>query len=214
MSIEEGLVMFQFEYISPTKINVEETSHGVAIIEGTLLAEGISRNGNLYTVEEMEKIAKEAEGIPIYTGTTIKPDPNTGIVCKNMHANISKNKVGRIIRAVFESASRKIKFWAEIVNTDTFPNLIKQIRNGWGISIGGIATKAKQLIDGISGKIVTKIMGLKLQHVQLLAPSVVRGQDAARVENVQIQETMIFYQMPKRRVIDVTLGVGMKDVNI
>lgn len=207
--MDEGMFMFQFEYTSPAKVTVEETSQGVAIIQGTLLSEGISRNGNLYTVEEMEYIAHQGEGIPIYVGTMTKADPNTGIMCKNMHANVNDNKVGEIIRTAFDSLSRRIKFWAKIYNTESYPDIIEKVKSGWGVSIGGLATKAKHIFDGISNKIVTKIMGLQLNHVQLLAPSVVRGQDTAQVENVQVQESMIFYEMPRRKTIEIKKGLGI-----
>jgi len=204
--IEETMV-FSFEFISPTKIVLEETARGVAIISGTLLSEGISRNGNLYTIEEIEHIAKQGEDQPIYTGTMTKIDPNTGLLCKNLHANIEQKKIGRIIRTWLEG--RKIKFLAEIVNTLEFPDIVNKVKTGWGISIGGVATKAKQLWDKISNRIITKIKDLTLQHVQLLEPQVSRGQETAQVETVKVQETMVFYQMPKRRIIEVTLGLGI-----
>lgn len=213
--MEEGMFMFPFEYISPAQVSIEESAVGVAIISGTLLSEGISRNGNLYTVEEMEHIAHQGEGIPIYVGTKTGFDQNTGLRCKNLHDRKEDNCVGEIMRTVFDPISRKIKFWAKIFNTEKYPDLIEKVKtSGWGVSIGGIATKAKHIIDGITNKIVTKIMGLELNHVQLLAPNEVRGMDSARVENVQVQESMIFYEMPKRRTFEVKKGLGIKDVNI
>lgn len=187
---------FQFEFVSPTLVTIEETSTGVAIMTGTLLAEGISRNGNVYTVEEMKKIAKQAVGMPIFVGTMTKLDPNFGIRREGMHANVTKNRVGKIIKAIFDNVSRKIKYWAELVNTKTYPKIIEEVKSGWGISIGGIATKAKIVLDAF-GRLLTKIMGMQLTHIQLLKPDVIRGQDAAKVEGIEIQESMIFYEMPK-----------------
>lgn len=206
---------FPFEFISPTVITIEETSAGVAIISGTLLAEGISRNGNVYTVSEMKKIAKQAIGMPIYVGTMTKLDTNLGVRRKGMHANVEKNRVGKIINAVFKKAIRKIKYWAELVNTVVHPKIIEEVRAGWGISIGGVATKAKIILDQF-GRILTKVLGMKLTHVQLLPPKVVRGQDAAKVEGVEIQESMIFYDVPEPKITikKVILGKGVSKLAI
>ena len=191
--IVEQMVMFPFEYISPTVVTIEESSTGVAIISGTLLREGRSKNGNLYTIDEMENYADQAVGLPLYVGTMRKVDPNFGIARSNMHANIEENKVGKIIKTVFSKAERIIKFWAELVNTVKFPDIISKVKAGWGVSIGGIATKAKLMIEE-TGRIVTKVLGLVLSHVQLLAPDKIRGQEDAMVEHIEIQESMIFYE--------------------
>lgn len=208
------MIMFPFEYISPTHVSIEESYHGVAIITGTLLAEGISRNGNLYTVEEMANIAPQAEGMPVYVGTIEGIDPNTGLKVKGIHANLEENRVGRIIRAIFDPIARKIKFWAEIVNTATHSDIIQKIKEGWGISIGGIATNAKYALDKIANRIVTKIMGLQLNHVQLLAPNVIRGMDSAQVEDVQIQESMLFYEFkePTVQIVKLRIKTGYRVV--
>lgn len=190
---------FPFEFISPAVIQIEETSTGVAIMTGTLLAEGISRNGHIYTVSEMKKLAKQAVGMPIFVGTMTKMDPNLGIRRKNMHANTRPNRVGKIIRAIFDTTLRKIKYWAELVNTKTHPKIIEEVKVGWGISIGGIATRAKVVIDQF-GKLLTKIFGMKLSHIQLLSPSVIRGQDAAKVEGIEIQESMVFYEFQEPQI--------------
>jgi len=188
---------FPFEFISPTVVDIEESYQEVAIISGTLLREGVSRNGNIYTISEMEKIANQAVGVPIYVGTMTKRDPNTGLLMKNMHANLEKNKVGEIIRTKLDKASRKIKFWAKIFNTVIHPHIIEEVKKGWGISIGGIATKAKFVIDKLTGKILTKIADLILNHIQLLPPTTLTGVPSAKVEKVEIQESMILYCNPE-----------------
>lgn len=206
---------FPFEFISPTAIQIEETSTGVAIITGTLLAEGISRNGNIYTINEIKKIAEQAVGMPIFVGTTTKIDPNLGIRRKGMHANTQSNRVGKIIRVVYDAVSKKIKYWAELVNTETHPKIIEEVKLGWGISIGGIATKAKIIIDQF-GRLLTKILGMKLSHVQLLPPNVIRGQDAAKVEGIKIQESMIFYEFlkPQFQIKKINVHGGITGVKI
>jgi len=133
--VVEQMIMFPFEYISPTVVTIEESSTGVAIISGILLREGKSRNGNLYTIDEMESYADQAVGLPLYVGTMRKVDPNFGIARNNMHANVKENQVGKIIRTVFDKAKRVIKFWAELVNTAKFPDIISKVKAGWGVSI-------------------------------------------------------------------------------
>lgn len=191
--VVEQMVMFPFEFIAPTEIEIEETASGVALIKGVLLREGTSKNGNLYTISEMEKIAKQAEGMPIYVGTTTKVDPNYGIARKGMHNNTTPNKVGKILSATFDKTKRVIRYIAQILNTVVHPKIIEEVKAGWGISIGGVCTKARLVIDGV-GRVLTKVLGMKLNHVQLIPPNVIRGQDEAIVSEVQIQETMIIYE--------------------
>lgn len=191
---EEGYMVFPFNFITPVEITVEETTQGVAMITGTLLVEGLSTNKNWYEIKEMKKIANSAVGVPIYYGTMTKIDPNTGLLTKNMHANVQPNKVGKIIRTVLDKAKRKIKFWASVVNTKKYPNIIQELKKGWGVSVGGVAYGAKYVFKKIGKikKLVLKIKDMVVNHVQLIPPSVKRGQKRAKVEAVKIQETMIF----------------------
>ena len=58
-------------------------------------------------------------------------------------------------------------------------------------------------------------MGLQLNHVQLLAPNVIRGMDSAQVEGVQIQESMIFgeeFKEPSVRIVKLRIKTGCKVV--
>lgn len=203
--ITEQMVIFPFEFIAPTEVEIEETSKGVAIIKGIMLREGVSTNGNVYTVDEMENIAKQAENMPIYVGTRSKIDPNLGIKRDNMHDNTESHCVGRIISAIFDKAKRVIRYIAEIVNTSRFPKIIEEVKAGWGISIGGKAD-AKVVIDK-ARRILYKITNMILSHIQLLEPHVKLGQDEARVQNVEIQETMIMYELIKKEKINVSVNV-------
>jgi len=207
---------FTFEFTSPTSVDVEESAIGVALIKGTLLAEGMSRNGNLYTLDQMEKIARTAEGAPIFYGTMEKIDPNTGVNTKNMHANIEPMKVGKILQTFLDPIARKIKFIAQIVASEMFPHLIEEVKHGWGISIGG-SGKACFVFDKTFKRILTKVMDLTVNHVQLLPPSLPRGQDAAQVEGDpeprDFQESMVFYELPPEPKVNITeihLGAGTK----
>lgn len=206
---------FPFNFLTPVEVTVEETLAGVAMITGTLLVEGLTRNKHLYTIQEMVKIAKSAEGVPIFAGIMTKIDPNTGLRAKNMHANVKPNKVGKIIKTVFNKAKRKIKFWAEVVNTKKFPTLIQEIKTGWGISIGGMAHGARWVFKkfGKVRKLVLDIRDMVVNHVQLIPPTVTRGQKEAKVESVSIQETMTFTIV---RNINITVkdGSGVKILGV
>ena len=188
---------FTFEFTSPMEVDVAETAIGVAIIKGTLLSEGISRNGNLYTLDQMEKIAKTAEGAPIFYGTMANSIMN-GVPVKNAHANIEPNLVGQIMQTFLDPFTKKIRFIAKLFSTEQFPHLIEEVKQGWGVSIGGRG-KARFVLDAL-GRILTKIFDLTVNHVQLLRPETPRGQESAQVESAEpkeIQESMIFYELPK-----------------
>jgi len=188
---------FTFEFTSPMEVDVAETAIGVAIIKGTLLSEGISRNGNLYTLDQMEKIAKTVEGAPIFYGTMANSIMN-GVPVKNAHANIEPNLVGQIMQTFLDPIAKKIRFIAKLFSTEQFPHLIEEVKQGWGVSIGGRG-KARFVLDAL-GRILTKIFDLTVNHVQLLRPETPRGQESAQVESAEpkeIQESMIFYELPK-----------------
>jgi hypothetical protein len=170
---------FDFEFTSPLAIEVEESLLGVAMITGTLLAEGLSKNGRLYTLDEMEQIADTAKGVPIYYGTMKKW--LNGQLTNNAHANVEETRVGEITETWIDKLARKIKFRAHIVNSSNFPNLVDQVKKGWGVSIGGKGM-AQRLID-TAGREIMKIIDMIVSHVQLLEPNTPRGQDEAQVED-------------------------------
>ena len=205
--MEEGYMSFPWEYFTPVKILVEETEQGVATIKGTLLVEGMSKNGNLYTIDEMENIAEQAKGKDIVCGTKIGINPNTGRLSNNLHDDSPKNIVGKIIDATLDKISKKITFIAEIVNTPLFPDIIKKVKAGWGVSIGGFVNKAKYVVNK-ANQLAMKIENMVVQHVALVEPSVVRGQDAAKVESVSVQETMIFDEPRTINVIVDSRGIN------
>ena len=57
--------LFSFDFQTSVS-KVTETARGKAIIKGTLLIEGLSKNGNLYTIEEMKSIAKRTVGKSLF----------------------------------------------------------------------------------------------------------------------------------------------------
>lgn len=209
--LREGM-SFDWEYISPVAIDVEETEQGVAIIKGTLISEGVTGNGNLYTLDEMENIARGAEGVDIYYGTMTKFEESIGMYRKNAHADVNENKVGKIMKTIFDRVARKVLFIAQIMNTDKYPDLISKVKKGWGISVGGKG-KGQFLLDAL-GRLVTKVCGLQVRHVALLDPHTPRGQQSAQVESdpvdKEFEETMTFYELPPMKITVVVEGAGCK----
>jgi hypothetical protein len=186
-------------FLSTSPVRIEESLNGLygdstkLQISGTMLTEGISRNGNLYSIEELQNIASQASGKPIYFGTMSGISPNTGLFTKNLHADVADNLVGRIRNAyvTLRDGKKLIQFFGEVWNTSKFPDLVKRVKSGFGISIGGFVQEAKYILNDVGRKLL-KIKNLLLDHICLIEPSVVRGQDDAKVETVKVQETMIF----------------------
>ena len=161
-----------FSFKSP--IEIEAQVSGRAIIRGVLLSEGISRNGNLYTISEMAHIAETVVDTPI----------EVGINWRGKHAR--SPRVGKIIRAWLDKKARKIFFVAEV-----WGSIAKRVREGWGVSIDGIAKKASYVMME-SGKIVTKIRDLILTKVQIFGREGRTGVPSAKVTSVQVEESMAF----------------------
>ena len=207
---KEGMT-FDWQFVSPVAIDVEETEQGVATITGTLLSEGVTGNGHLYTLDEMENIARRAEGVDIFYGTMTKFEESIGMYKKNSHADVNENKVGKIMKTLFDRVARKITFIAQILNTDKFPDLISKVKKGWGISVGGKG-KGQFLLDSL-GRLVTKVCGMQVNHVALLDPNTPRGQQSAQVESEPViqefQESMAFYELPPVMIVVKVAGAGV-----
>lgn len=185
----------RFEYLTP--VTVEESFKDRAIISGTLLVKGISRNKNFYDILTLREVAESAVEKPIFYGTTRKIDVNTGLFAMNMHDNKETNRIGKVLRTVFNKKRGFVKFIAEVWNTTKFPDIVQKLKAGFGISMGGMAYNASyawRVVNGIK-KLVTNIAGMVVNHVQLVSPYTTRGQDRARVESVEIQESMVFRHM-------------------
>jgi hypothetical protein len=178
-NLEKDIKPFETDFQFNAPISINESKVGKTIISGTLLSEGISKNNNLYSIECMEKLDGLTD-IPIYvgTGTNNKHTKESGII-------------GKILKTTFDRLKRKVLFVAEITNK----SIAETVKSGWGISIGGKAD-GSMVLDK-AGRVLTKIKNLILNHIQLLMPSTIRGLDSAQVENVEIQETMSFSNVPK-----------------
>lgn len=214
-TIEEKME-FSFEYQTPIVIEETFQEPNGLIISGTLLAEGESKNGNLYTIEEMKNIADESVGKPLKVGVTTRVDPNTNLLTENMHDIREENIVGKIIKTKLikdKEGKGKIKFWAVVFNTLKFPEITETLKKGWGVSIRGIAKGIKYLLKG--GRLLRQILGTKILDVQLVPPEIKRGQNEAKVEEVgtEIQETLIVNE-PKIKIVIVPKNVKIKRISL
>jgi DNA polymerase II small subunit/DNA polymerase delta subunit B len=205
---KDGFMVFPYNFISPLQVEVEEVQSGVAIIKGTLLVEGVTKNNHLYTIDEMENIAKQAIGVPITYGIKVIYDSN-GRPIKQLHDDSEPAEVGRIMDTFFDKENRKITFIGNVVNTEKHPDIVTKVRNGWGISIGGMVQEARYVLDAAK-RLVMRIKDMLVQHVALIPPTIVRGQDEAKVEQVTINEVMEFDIPPVNLTIKVGKGVRFK----
>lgn len=165
--------MLNFEYRNQlTKI---EESKGQTFIEGCLISEGKSENGNVYSFESLRSIAESAVSAPLYYGT----EPQT-----NRHTKAS-GQIGRIVKTWFNKKLAKVFFKAVI----TSKKIAESVREGFGVSIGGIAD-GYNVLDK-AGKIILKIRDCIVNHVQLLNPFTRRGMADSKVHRV-VSESMIF----------------------
>jgi hypothetical protein len=171
------------EFYSP--ISVEESGR-TKYVTGTLITEGISRNNFYYNAENLQEIADSVVGVPIYFGTETRVNPNTGKLTANMHKKGSE-AVGRIVSAIIDKVSKKIKFRAEI-----FESFADKIKRGWGVSIGAKGL-AEHVVDA-AGRVITKLFGITVNHVQLLSPETQTGVQGAEIENV---EESVWFEQPK-----------------
>lgn len=182
----------QFTFEAP--ISIEEVKGQKAIIRGTLLSEGISRNGNLYTIEEMENIANQAVGTKI----------EVGVDFRGRHTK--SPTVGKIIEAFLDKTKRKIFYIAEI-----FGSIVNQVKKGWGVSIDGIARNASYVLSE-TGKVLIKVKDLILKKIQLVPPHVKVGVQGASVSSVEITECMIFQPKLNKRMLAIIATLASEGV--
>lgn len=182
--------VIEFNFISP--LVVEETTKDYVMVEATLLNEGVSRNGHLYTVQETDftNVAKTAVGKPIYYGTNIfgehKAPPIKGTFLQRHSGTFSEVRpVGKIVKAWFEARGRKVKAKLKIWE----PTLINRIREGFKVSVRGIFNKFRKVLFG--GRKALQIIGLKIKDVQLLKPSATVGVSGAKVDKVLEESAMV-----------------------
>ena len=180
--------MFEFVFTGP--LEIEETFADRAILKGVFLRlNKITKNGREYQIEEGGEIAKGLVGMPVYYGTN---------PLDNKHLKGGEFQVGRVFKSVFDKAKNIVEGAVEVWNTSKFPDLIGRIRKGFGFSIGGKAAdlKPKGGLNSL-GKAIMRVIGMIPNHLQLLDPTVPRGQDEAQVKDVElIEESLSFDPCP------------------
>jgi hypothetical protein len=192
-----------FEY--QTSLVINEVNQDSTTISGTLLVEGITRNKRLYELSEMENIAKQAVGVPITTG--IKRIVGADGLIRTLHDENPENTIGQIIKTIFQKRFKRILFVGRIWNSEKFPNIVNEVHQGWGISIGGMVQEAHVVFDKIKGKLM-KIKDMLVQHVALIPPTISRGQQEAQVETVH--ECLMLYEDEDNSLTSRELGALIK----
>lgn len=181
----------EYNFVIKTPLEIEESYQDRAILKGVFLRLGkATKNRREYQIEEAEQIAQGLIGMPVYFGSI--PEE------KNRHDRDEKHPVGRVFKTLFNKAENIIEGWVEVWNNSRFPDLVKQIKRGWGFSIGGLA---KTLIPSgmvdFMGRAIMKVVGMKPNHLQLLEPQIPRGQEEAVVNDIEsIEETFEFDPCP------------------
>jgi hypothetical protein len=197
----EGFKMMEYNFVITTPLEVEETFSDRVILTGTVLRlDSATKNGRIYQIEEAEQIAQGLVGMPVYFGVRPPTLVNTplGLAVERGKHDRDGDSVGRVFKTLHDKANNIIKAWVEVWNNSRFPDLVQRIKKGWGFSIGGIAQDMKNtgVLNSV-GRAIKKVFGMKPNHLQLIEPEVPRGQEDAKVEDVQaVQETLEFDPCP------------------
>jgi len=180
----------EFYFTSP--LILEETAKDYVMAEVTLLTEGLSKKGYLYTVADADfnLVTRTALNKPIYYGTNIVGEHSApkikGIFLKS-HSGIfsDASPVGKVVKTWFDSVARKVKAKIKIWDKD----LVHRIKEGFKISIRGIFDSFKRVLH--KGRNAIKPLGLRIKDIQLLEPTTTVGVSGAKVEKI-LEETMSF----------------------
>ena len=170
--------LFKFE--NSSNIRIFETKEDSMVISGTMLVAGISTNNRLYEVSELENIAKNMVNKPVYHG--LKRVIENG-KARTVHDDNPENRVGTVIKTFLNRKLGRIRFLAEIWNTRKYPNLINEVRSGWGVSVGGRVKNAEFIRDKVKG-LVMRIKNMIVEHLALVKPSISTGFKSAKVEKI------------------------------
>jgi len=186
--------MFEFTFKSP--LILEESFKDYVMVEATLLTEGRSTHGFLYTVPDADfnLVAESAVDKNVYFGVDVfgqhkAPSANKGEVWLQSHndsvSGDNVEPVGKIVKSWFDRLARRVK--AKIKIWDT--SLMSKIRKGFKISIRGLFDKFKDVFH--NGQLSRKVFGLRIKDVQIVPPEKGVGVKGAKVEKI-LEETMDF----------------------
>jgi len=175
---------YEIEFELTTPLEVEESRGNKVLLKGVFLKlNRETANGRIYSIEEGEQIASDLTGMPAYFGSN----------WLGKHLVSEDHIIGKIVSAVFDKVKGVIEGTIEVWNNSKFPNLLSRIRKGWGLSIKGKAS-AFELLPGFArnGLQRMRIRGMRAKSISLLEPHVKRGQGEAQVEEVGVEESMLF----------------------
>lgn len=165
---------------------IEETvSKDFIVVKGCLLAEGMTGNGHYYSFPEIKKIAKDLVGKSVRFGSTIK----------GKHFKKKIYEVGRVIETWVDTVKKRIIGRVKVWNTKHYPKIIETIQfygKAMGFSIGGdakglvpILKNGLPILINTGHGFVAKIVGMIVDHLQIVPPNVPRGQQSAKVLNIE-----------------------------
>ncbi len=190
--------MMEFDWRCTSALHIEESekeSKG-KVITGTLIVQGFAnKDRHYFEADEIENISRTITNVPVHFGTGPRIDPNTGVLDKNMHLVDDEDKVGELFKVELAPDRKSIKYWARVWNTIKNPHIEESVKEGWGISIGGMAKGFKMMINKAK-EVAMRIIGMAVQQVSLFPPETKRGQQEAKVEDVYIAESEMDFDLP------------------
>ena len=182
-----SIINFQSPFI------IEETTgKDFLILKACLLKEGMTGNGRYYEFSDFKKIAKDLVGKVVQYGATVG----------GKHLKRKMDKIGEVIETWVDEKARKIIGRIKVWNTKFFPRITETIMSfgkGMGISVGGKGGLQPILRDGLPVLIKTghgflaKVVNFIAKHIQLIPPNVPRGQEDAKV--LDIEESLAKIQL-------------------
>ena len=183
-------------FIFQSPLIVEETHPDYVMVEATLLTEGVSTKGFYYTPDDTDfnLVAETSNEKPIYYGVNqFNEHKAPRVVATWLHEKSglfydNVKPIGKIVKSWFDEKLRRVKAKLKIWDK----NVMGKIKEGFKVSIRGLFDKFKDVV--LDGKIVRKIIGMKIHDVQLVPPEAKTGVKGAVVERV-LEETMSFFEL-------------------
>lgn len=194
----------EFSWKCTSALHIEESEKDSQkkgkMITGTLVLKGFAnKDRHYFEADEIENISNTILKVPIHFGTGPRIDPNSGQLDTNMHLIEKEDEVGQLEKVELSEDRSKIKFWARVWNTPKNPHIEESVKEGWGVSIGGIAKGFKMMLNKAKD-LAMRIFGMAVQQVSLLPPQTHRGQKEAKVEGVYVAESQMDFVIPKLNI--------------
>jgi len=190
---KEGFnLSMDMEFMFTSPLILEETAKNYVMVEATLLTEGLSKRGKLYTIDDTDfyLVAETALNKPVYYGTNIfgehKAPPVKGI-WSQLHSGVYGNvkPIGKLVKTWVDRVARKVKAKIKIWDKD----IMHRIKEGFKISVRGLFDSFKYVM--YKGRKALKPLKLRIKDIQLLEPTTRVGVSGAKVERI-LEETMSF----------------------